>query len=139
MKKSRANTPRESALVREILATYGSLDGVLLWRNNVGAAKDKSGRLIRFGVKGSADILGVVRQRLTVRTVINPNGMQPLERVIDTVVGRAIAIECKRSGEKLSEAQEAWARAWVKAGAAYVLAYDLRDASGFMDRLLENT
>ena len=34
--------------------------GATVWRNNVGALQDKTGRLVRYGLcKGSSDIIGI--------------------------------------------------------------------------------
>lgn len=71
-------TPKESEIQKAILE-YLNMSGHFCWRNNTGSLpmnyKGKS-RLIRFGKKGSSDILGVSR------------------------TGKIIAIEVKRPGEE---------------------------------------
>ena len=49
-----------------------SILGIYAWRNNSGALRNKSGRLIRYGLKGSSDIIGICPD------------------------GRFLAIECKK-------------------------------------------
>ena len=62
---------------------------IRLWRNNVGALRDEHGRLVRYGLcPGSADLIGL--QCL-------PSGL-----------GRFVALEVKRPGGRLSDAQAAW-------------------------------
>lgn len=46
------------AVLRNILLACGRA-GVRLWRNNVGALEDKTGRVVRYGLcKGSSDLIG---------------------------------------------------------------------------------
>ncbi len=47
-----------SALVNEILLTFGSRHNLTLWKNATGAVKIGE-RFLRFGMKGSPDILGI--------------------------------------------------------------------------------
>lgn len=51
------------------------------WRNNTGALKDNKGRLVRYGKKGSADIIGILPD------------------------GRFLSVECKRPGGKIRAEQ----------------------------------
>lgn len=63
---------------------YLKMLGIFCWRNNVGCAKIGN-RFMRFGLKGSSDILGIMPD------------------------GRFLAVECKREkGGKLSEEQSAF-------------------------------
>lgn len=124
----------ETPVVREILAAFGSRPDLFLWRNNVGVAVSPDGkRVMRFGTPGAADIVGVWRRTLDVRTVVNPNGFQPLERLTRRIVGQAIAIEVKRPASKgrragkQSEKQETWQAAFEAAGGLYILAYSVED------------
>ena len=68
--------------------------GCRLWRNNTGAIKDETGRLVRFGLcKGSSDIIGItpititpemIGKRVGVFTAIEvkkPKGMPTDEQV----------------------------------------------------------
>ena len=130
-------SPPESALVRAVLAAYGAMPGVMLWRNNVGAARTADGRMVRFGQPGAADILGVVKRTLEVRTVVNPDGFQPHESLRRETVGQAIAIECKARGKKQSAAQRVWQAAFEAMGGVYVLAEKLSDAADGLQELFK--
>jgi hypothetical protein len=49
----------EANLQRDIMLAL-SRAGCLVWRNNTGALRDQSGRLVRYGLcVGSSDIIGV--------------------------------------------------------------------------------
>ncbi|MCK4625047.1 MAG: VRR-NUC domain-containing protein [Phycisphaerae bacterium] len=73
----------ERDLVRDALVMLADMD-VYCWRNNSGAA-GTGGKFVRFGLKGSADILGV----------LDPSG-------------RFLAIECKAKGKTTTPHQDAF-------------------------------
>lgn len=58
----------EQAIVNGILLMVGTKfpNTIRLWRNNTGALKDTTGRLIKFGCPGSPDLLGIMRPGLFV-------------------------------------------------------------------------
>lgn len=71
-------------------------DGVF-YRRNVGKARDpRSGRVIRFGIPGQADIAGVI-------------------------AGRAVEIEMKAPRGRQSVEQANWQRAVERAGGIYII------------------
>lgn len=77
-----------NVLTRNILA-YLNIMGIKAWRNNTGAVSmqgnaNQRSRFVRYGVKGSGDILGVMRG------------------------GRFISIEIKAGRDKLRESQQEW-------------------------------
>lgn len=96
---------REAELVSAILHTFGSRPDLRLWRANVLVARDKSGRIIRAGIKGQADISGLLAPS-----------------------GRRLEIECK-AGTKQSEAQRNWQAMIEKFGGLYILARSVDDVS----------
>jgi hypothetical protein len=50
--------PTQTALMLRL----GARDDILLWRNNTGKAKDtRTGQVVTFGLKGSSDLLGLMR------------------------------------------------------------------------------
>lgn len=49
----------ESGVVSSCLGLL-EIIGIQAWRNNTGALKDNKGRLVRYGKKGSADIIGIL-------------------------------------------------------------------------------
>jgi len=99
-------SPRESDIQRSIL-DYLTLLRIPCWRNNSGAVAlgdGKSRRYVRYGAKGSADILGV----------LPPSG-------------RLLAIEVKRPGNKPTEHQSTWLEGMRQAGAVVCVAYSVED------------
>ena len=81
---SRSET--ETKLVYNCLQ-YLKVKGIFAWRNNTGAAKAQykgKRRFIRYGLKGSSDILGILPD------------------------GRFLAIECKRKGTYPTKDQRAF-------------------------------
>ena len=94
----------ETPIMRDILVAATALPGVHLWRHNTGLARTIDGRYIRFGLIGSADIIGAVR-------------------------GHPVAIETKRTvGGRHAKKQQDFAEAWTKAGGVYILARSVDDA-----------
>lgn len=83
----------EDAVQAEVLANGGQLG--LLMRNNVGAFKDETGRLVRCGLMNetkernrkfkSSDSVGIYRLRIT-------------PEMVGQVVGQFWAVECKHRG-----------------------------------------
>ncbi len=53
-----SQTAEHSKLVNEILLVYGARKDLTLWKNATGAVKIGE-RFLRFGLKGSPDILGI--------------------------------------------------------------------------------
>lgn len=74
-------------------------DRIRLWRNNGGAARGATGRVVRFGVRGQADITGIV----------GPNGNR-------------LEIEVKTEGDKQSAAQQRFQAMIEMRGGVYILA-----------------
>ncbi len=52
-------TVEHSKLVNEILLTFGSRPDLTLWKNATGAVKIGD-RFLKFGMKGSPDIIGIL-------------------------------------------------------------------------------
>jgi hypothetical protein len=96
--------PKEQAIQAQILA-YLKFKGYFVWRNNSGATRaGKFGeRFIRYGLVGSADILGLTKQ------------------------GMFLAIEVKRPGGRLSPHQEAFLDAIRANKGMAIVAYSLTD------------
>lgn len=81
-------------LVKRILARYGSSIFVKLWQNNTGSIL-VDGRIVSFGLKGSADILGIACD------------------------GKLIAIEVKTGSAKLTQEQKLFRRMVETMGGYY--------------------
>jgi hypothetical protein len=62
-KKPKLPQPKESDIVKEILLRLPLMlpkGQIYLWRNNTGATITQSGGFLRYGEKGSPDILGIL-------------------------------------------------------------------------------
>src|SRR3990172_551508 len=92
----------ESQLLSEILLEFGALPQLTIWRNSVGATRVDS-RFIKFGLTGSADILGVA------------DG------------GKFIAIEAKSDTGRLTKEQVVFRRVVERHGGLYILARSCDD------------
>ena len=102
----------ESAILSACLKWLWA-NGVFCWRNNTGAYRPEgSGRFIRFGKKGSADIIGV-----------NPHG-------------RFVAVETKRKGKKLETHQEQFKQMIQEKFGVFVLAHSIDDLEANRDIIL---
>lgn len=78
--------------------------GCFVWRNNTGAYKaEGSKRYIRYGVKGSPDIIGT------------------------TPHGRFIGVECKHGKNTMQPSQKEFAAKLEANNALYIVAYGLDD------------
>lgn len=98
----------ESVIQQEImLAIQKAWPSAAIIRQNTGASKDHTGRLVRFGVKGAADL----------RIIIN---------------GLAVEVEVKTLKGVQSDAQKQYERAIQRAGGRYFLC---RDAEGCVNAI----
>lgn len=87
-------------LVNAILLEVSPLG--LAWANNTGALKDLTGRLVRYGLSGSSDILGCIN-------------------------GRMVCIEAKVGRDRQRQNQSDFATAVRAAGGIYILARSVDD------------
>ena len=97
--------PPESAVLRDCLA-YLSLMGVFAWRQNTGAGNlgpEDRKRFVRFGFAGVSDIIGIMPD------------------------GRFLAVECKRVGGVVSQAQRAFLDEVERRGGVAVVAHCVDD------------
>ena len=96
-----AVAPEADVLAETMLAL--SRIRALVMRNNSGALRDAQGRLVRFGMKGSADIIACYQ-------------------------GRFVAVECKQQGKRPSPDQVRYAVAVRNAEGIYVVVRSKEDA-----------
>jgi len=89
----------EHQLQQLLLAHLNRIPGVWLWRANTGAAAQADGRVIHFGRRGQADLLGVAE-------------------------GLFLAIEVKSPGARQRPDQRDFQRRLVEHGGVYLLAND---------------
>ena len=109
----------ESFLLRDALIDLSKED-FLVWRNNTGALYEtypsevkglfRRGRLVRFGLEGSPDVIGFCR-----------------------ICGRFTGVETKAEKGKARDAQLAWASQAKPAGVIYGLSYTLADIERLVD------
>jgi hypothetical protein len=95
---------KETALVQQVLS-YLLLKGHYVWRNNTGATRagQFGERFIRYGLPGSADVLGCAKD------------------------GKLIAVECKIKPCKPTPLQLDFLEQVQKRGGYAILAYSLTD------------
>lgn len=114
--------PSETQLVKACLE-YLRLRGVMAWRNNSGATpykgKDGKGRFVRYGLKGSSDILGVIP--LTV------SGDGDRER------GRFLGVEVKVPGKGPTEDQKQFLQNVTAAGGVALVVHSVDELKRDLD------
>jgi hypothetical protein len=100
----------ESLLQDHIRLALGNVDGLCLWRNNIGTAEIRGYR-VRFGVgsPGGADLIGLYRGRFVAVEIKTPTGRQsPDQRTFQALV------ESKGGTYTILRSVEE-ARAWAEA------------------------
>ena len=107
----------EAAIQQDIRLALGQTPGLRVFRNNVGAIKDRNNRLVRYGlVVGSGDLIGWQS------VVITP-------AMVGQRFARFVSIEVKTPTGRLSPEQETWQAAVQKAGGIAVVARSVDDIS----------
>lgn len=105
--------PTETQLVKACLQ-FLALRKITAWRNNSGGAKlaghGGRGQFVRFGHKGSSDILGVLAPH-----------------------GRLLACEVKKPGGKLTEHQKQFLDCVRAAGGLALVVRDVRELQAALD------
>ncbi len=95
-----AGSERETPLLRKIRFALNGIDGVRVWRRNVGFDRSRG---IKYGTPGEADLQGIAH-------------------------GRPFAVEVKSKRGKLSDDQIRWIATWRGLGGIAVVAYSLEAA-----------
>ena len=75
--------------IQAAICDYLSLRRHFFWRNNTGAFETKSGGFVRFGAKGSPDIILVYEGRIYFLEVKRKSGVMSLEQESFCVAARA--------------------------------------------------
>jgi len=88
---------KNEATVQKEIRYRSAQDGILLWRNNVGAARDENGNYFRYGLANdipqmaktckSSDLIGIRPILIT-------------QEMVGQTIGQFVAVECKREGWK---------------------------------------
>jgi hypothetical protein len=98
------------------MLALGSRPDLRLWRNSTGSALSFDGkRVMRFGLPGSPDLIGILRG------------------------GRFLGIEVKAQTGTQSAQQRAFQNMAERMGGAYILARSVEDAMRGVDRALRPT
>jgi len=90
-------------------------NGIKAIRNNTGAFRTESGGYVRFGDKGSPDIIA--------RVPVTLNGVK---------FATMLAVECKSNTGTLSADQKSWRDAHIADGGIYIVARSVDDLIGGM-------
>lgn len=99
---------KHSNLISEILIALSHRDDIRVWRNETGAVRKGAG-MIRYGLIGSPDIIGIM----------GPNG-------------KWLGIECKVGKDIQREAQKNFEEMIASRGGIYIVAYNVSDV---LDRI----
>lgn len=128
----------EAEILRDILRAVGSRDDCRLWRSNTGTAQSRDGsRFVRFGLKGTSDLLGILRlEHAAARAALERSAALASFAAEDLAVVRAalrpvgqlLAIETKSERGRLSTEQATFRRVVQDFGGLYVLARSEADA-----------
>lgn len=103
MKRAKPPTIKESAIVSQCIQWLWA-KGCYVWRNNTGGYRPEGSKsFIKFGTRGSADIIGV-----------NPSG-------------RFIGIECKSAKGTLKPEQKLFGDRIKEKGGIYIVARSIDD------------
>jgi hypothetical protein len=98
-----------SKLVNELLLMIGKeFPNIRVWKNATGATKVEN-RVIKFGLKGSADILGIVKPS-----------------------GKLLAIECKTGQAVQSNHQKNFENMILNFGGIYLVTHDTQGVRQFL-------
>ena len=105
--------PSEAEIQAEVLRILGARPDLRLWRANTGAAIDpRTGRLIRFGAPGQADLSGILAG------------------------GRRLEIEIKSARGHQTQEQLFFGAMIARFGGLYVVVHSLQDALAAIEEVL---
>jgi hypothetical protein len=124
------SSAEHSALVAAILAACGARPDCRLWANNTGVARGLTGDgIVRFGLKGSADIVGIGRTDLEFAPHL-------VDLISDQYIGVFLGIEVKTGSAIQSRQQRAFQAMIEKFGGYYLVARSVQDAEKWLDKVL---
>jgi len=104
------NNGAHEGLIRDIFIVYGRDDRWRIWKNNTGTAY-REGHMIRYGLKGSADIFGIARG------------------------GRFIALEIKTGTGKQTKDQLSFEKMITSFGGLYNVVRTLDDVADVIQKI----
>lgn len=103
------STEAHQNLVKQILREIGSRSDIRIWQNSTGSVF-KHNRKISFGLKGSADIIGITNH------------------------GKFLAIEVKTGQAEQTSHQKNFQKMIIKFGGIYILARSVQDVYDVLDQ-----
>ena len=105
------STEAHNKLISEILLTFGASPILRIWKNDVGVGRSLNGnRVLRWGLKGSADIIGI------------------------GFGGRFVAIEVKTGKARQSEQQKCFQQMIQNMGGIYIVARSVQDVRDMINK-----
>lgn len=112
---------QESAVLTSVLKYLGARKDCRVWRNNTGRIADRKGRVVSFGLVGSADIIGI-------RKVFVGGGGKPGTWAgLSVECGQFLAVECKSDHGRQSQAQRNFQTMVESMGGLYIIARRVED------------
>lgn len=103
----KGSTAAHQNVVKQVLLTLSKLPYCRVWSNNTGVGRDLSSeRIIRFGLKGSSDIIGIYKGlflAVEVKTggAVQTQDQKRFQKMIDTMGG--IYVVCRETNVKQIE------------------------------------
>lgn len=88
-----SRSPKSEAAVLNDIRLEATKQGVVLWRNNVGACYDANGRFIRYGLLNSSER---INKKFKSSDLIGIRPIQIGPHHVGMVIGQFVARECKR-------------------------------------------
>lgn len=112
----------EAVLKSEILADIGAVNGLRIWNHPTGSAYalKPPHPVIKFGCKGSGDLIGIRSILIT-------------PEMVGQVIGQAVSIEVKVPPNTQETDQKNFEKMWTAHGGLYVLAKSIQDCDRVKD------
>lgn len=126
----------EAEILADVMREVGSRADCRIWRSNTGTAKSRSGRFVRFGIKGQTDITGVLRIERNAALEALVRLAQTARRIEDVEIlrralqpaGRLLVIEVKSETGRLTKEQKIFREVVEAFGGLYILAHSAEEA-----------
>ncbi len=112
----------ESQTQAAILKYLGNRKDCRVWRNNTGKIADRTGRVVSFGLQGSADIIGIRKVECFLRM-----GSRGIWDAVSEHAGQFLAVEVKSDTGRQSKAQRNFQTMVEAFGGLYILARRVED------------
>jgi len=135
-KNSVKRTPNIHSKVKsQVLKAIGSERDIMVWNNPTGTFMSPSGGIVKVGIRGAGDIIGLMRKNLHIVRIIGENSFQPHSRETDDTVGIMFAIEIKTGGGVQKKDQKKWQAAFESFGGKYFVCHNALEAKAAIAEL----